>query len=128
MTSLHEKKVSLAQKYLPPTVWDWYNLKTSYGTTVYDCVKSAIENPTSNVGIYCPDPEVYDTFSELIHPVIGEYHKVDVATLKSVHDLGDAANLEDLKSDYVESIVSTRVRVGRTVKGYPMASKLTPSV
>ena len=60
--------------------------------------------------------------------MIAEYHKVDVATLKSVHDLGDAANLEDLKSDYVESIVSTRVRVGRTVKGYPMASKLTPSV
>jgi hypothetical protein len=142
----------LAQKYLPTDVWRWLNITTSYGTTVYDLVKSAIENPKSNVGIYVPgnvfiiiiiiisfinfifilklflDCEAYDVFGELLNPVIGDYHKVDVATLKSVHDLGDANNLEDLKSEYVESIISTRVRVGRTVKGYPMASKLTRAV
>jgi hypothetical protein len=71
------------------------------------------------------DPEAYDTFASLFHPVIGEYHKVDVATLKSVHDLGDAEKLEDLPKNYADAIVSTRVRVGRTVKGFPMASKLT---
>ena len=71
------------------------------------------------------DPEVYDVFAEIFHPVIGEYHKVDVATLKSVHDLGDANNLRDLPQNYQDAIVSTRVRVGRTVKGYPMAGKLT---
>jgi hypothetical protein len=60
--------------------------------------------------------------------VIGEYHKVDVANLKSIHDLGDASQLEDLPQDYQDQIVSTRVRVGRTVKGYPMASKLTREV
>ena len=103
-------------------------MKTSFGTTIYDCVKSAVENPDSNVGLYAPDPEVYDLFADLFYPVIGEYHKVDVASLKSVHDLGDAANLEDLSSEYAEQIVSTRVRVGRTVKGYPMASKLTREV
>jgi len=100
-------------------------MKTSFGTTIYDCVKSAVENPESNVGLYAPDPEAYDLFSDLFYPVIQEYHKVDVSTLKSVHDLGDAANLEDLSHEYAEQIVSTRVRVGRTVKGFPMASKLT---
>jgi hypothetical protein len=48
--------------------------------------------------------------------------------LKSVHDLGDADNLEDLKPEYANQIVSTRVRVGRTVKGFPMASKLSRQV
>ena len=78
--------------------------------------------------MYAPDPEAYDVFSELFHPVIAEYHKVDIATLKSVHDLGDANNLEDLEHKFAENIVSTRVRVGRTVKGFPMAAKLTREV
>jgi len=121
----HGSKVSLTQKYLPADCWKWLSIKTSFGTTIQDCCKSAVENPDSNVGLYAPDPEVYDTFAELFHPVIAEYHKVDVATLKSVHDLGDAENLRDLPENYQEAIVSTRVRVGRTVKGYPMAGKLT---
>jgi arginine kinase len=124
----HGSKVSLTQKYLPADCWKWLSIKTSFGTTIQDCCRSAIENPDSNVGLYAPDPEVYDTFAELFHPVIAEYHKVDVATLKSVHDLGDADNLRDLPENYQEAIVSTRVRVGRTVKGYPMAGKLTKEV
>ena len=51
-----------------------------------------------------------------------------MATLKSIHDLGDANDLRDLPENYQEAIVSTRVRVGRTVKGYPMAGKLTKEV
>ncbi len=74
------------------------------------------------------DPEAYDVFAELFHPVIAEYHKVDVATLKSVHDLGNADQLRDLPQNYQDAIVSTRVRVGRTVRGYPMAGKLTKEV
>lgn len=50
----HSSKVSLTQKYLPTDVWKWLSIKTSFGTTVYDCVKSAIENPDSNVGLYAP--------------------------------------------------------------------------
>jgi hypothetical protein len=110
----------------------------------------AVENPDSNCGLYAPgtlgscfflsiasfsnhgtfvlDPDAYDVFAELFHPVIGDYHKVDVATLKSVHDLGKAENLEDLSERYADQIVSTRVRVGRTVKGFPMASKLSREV
>ena len=45
--------------------------------------------------------------------------------MKSIHNLGDATELEDLPKEYQSHIVSTRVRVGRTVKGYPMAGKLT---
>ena len=128
MAHHHPTKPSLTQKYLPPNLWKWLSKKTSYGTTVYDCVKSAVENPDSNCGLYAPDPEAYDVFAELFHPVIGDYHKVDVATLKSRHDLGDANQLTDLPPEMAARVVSTRVRVGRTVKGYPMASKLTKEV
>ena len=121
-------KPSLTQKYLPADCWDLMRKTTSFGTTIYDCCKSALENPDSNVGLYAPDPEAYDVFAELFHPVIAEYHKVDVANLKSIHDLGNADQLRDLPQNYQEAIVSTRVRVGRTVRGYPMAGKLTKEV
>lgn len=118
-------KLSLTQKHLPVDVWRMLTPKTSYGSTIYDCVKSAVTYPDSGCGLYAPDPECYDVFAEIFHPVIAEYHKVNVATLKSVHDLGDANNLCDLPEEYANQVVSTRVRVGRTVKGYPMADKLS---
>ena len=30
------------------------SVKTSFGSTIYDCAKSALENPDSNVGLYAP--------------------------------------------------------------------------
>jgi len=117
-------KVSLTQKYLPKDCWEMMSKKTSYGTSIYDCCKSALYFPDSNVGLYAPDAECYDVFSDIFHPVIADYHKVDVAALKSVHDLGDANKLEDLPQNMADQVVSTRVRVGRTVKGFPMAMNL----
>jgi len=117
------KKVSLTQKYLPVDCWNWMSKRTSYGSTIYDCCKSALIHPDSGVGLYAPDVECYDVHADIFHPVIADYHKVDVATLKSVHDLGDASKLVDLPEKMAERVVSTRVRVGRTVKGFPMAGK-----
>lgn len=50
----HGAKQSLTQKYLPADCWKWLSIKTSFGTTITDCVRSAIENPDSNVGLYAP--------------------------------------------------------------------------
>jgi hypothetical protein len=48
------KKLSLTQKYLPVDCWRLMSKKTSFGTTIYDCCKSALENPDSGVGLYAP--------------------------------------------------------------------------
>ncbi len=50
----HPKKQSLTQKYLLADCWSLFSKKTSFGTNIYDCVKSAVENPSSNVGLYAP--------------------------------------------------------------------------
>ena len=50
----HAKKISLAEKYLPTDCWSLFSKKTSFGTTIVDCCKSAVENPSSNVGLYAP--------------------------------------------------------------------------
>jgi hypothetical protein len=74
------------------------------------------------------DTECYDTFDFLFHPVIGDYHKVDVAKLKQINNMGNPNDIDELKPEDQKCINSTRARVGRTVKGFPMANKLTREV
>jgi hypothetical protein len=50
---------------------------------------------------------------------------VNVDRLLFSHDLGEPSQLVDWPLEYQDEILSTRVRVGRTVKGYPMCAKLT---
>ncbi len=56
----HGKKLSLTQKYLPADVWRMLSIKTKYGSTIYDCARSALEFPDSNVGLYAPGTNIYE--------------------------------------------------------------------
>ncbi|CAG5114807.1 unnamed protein product [Candidula unifasciata] len=89
-------------------------LKTKFGGTLVDCIRSGVENPESGVGLYACDPDAYTTFAPLFDAVIKDYHKVK----KLDHpksDFGDPEKLdfEDLDPSG-KMIVSTRVRVGRS--------------
>ena len=117
-------KPSLVQKYLPKDCWLWLQKKTKYGTSLVDCVKSAVENPDSAVGLYAPDAECYDKFPEIFYPVISEYHNVDAYSVESVHNFGNPLEIPEFEAKYVDSIVSTRIRVARTIKGYAMSPKI----
>ena len=121
--------MSLTKKHLPADLWRWLELRTSHGTTIYDCVRAALRHPKLlHVGLFAPDVEAYTVFREIFEPVIAEYHNVNIDTIRSVHDLGDADKLQELPASLAENVISTRVRCGRTVKGFPMASKLSSSV
>lgn len=57
---------SLLKKYLTKEVFEALkNKKTSFGSTLLDCVQSGFENHDSGVGIYAPDAEAYSLFSDL---------------------------------------------------------------
>ncbi|KAI3378364.1 hypothetical protein SNEBB_004615 [Seison nebaliae] len=123
-------KKSLVQKHLENVdinMWEMLSRRTKMGSTIMDCCMSALRNPDSNVGLYAPDVEAYDKFKEIFYPVISDYHKVDANTIRAFHNLGDPSKLVDLEKKLAMGVVSTRVRVGRSVDGYPLASKLTPS-
>lgn len=76
------------------------------------------KNLDSGCGIYASDPEAYDVFKEVLHPVIKDYHKVPEIKHPQP-DFGDLNNLGfgdlDPSGDF---IVSTRVRVGRSHASY----------
>ncbi|XP_058124272.1 arginine kinase 1 isoform X1 [Anopheles ziemanni] len=117
---------SLLKKYLTREVFDALkNKKTSFGSTLLDCVQSGFENPDSGVGIYAPDAEAYTLFADLFDPIIEDYHKGFKKTDKHpARDFGDVAAFGNVDPTG-EFVVSTRVRCGRSMEGYPFNPCLT---
>lgn len=117
---------SLLKKYLTKEVFDALkNKKTSFGSTLLDCVQSGFENHDSGVGIYAPDAEAYSLFSDLFDPIIEDYHKGFKKTDKHpAADFGDVASFGNVDPTG-EFVVSTRVRCGRSMEGYPFNPCLT---
>nr|CAD7570815.1 unnamed protein product [Timema californicum] len=117
---------SLLKKYLTKEIFD--NLKTkktSFGSTLLDVIQSGLENHDSGVGIYAPDAEAYTLFSDLFDPIIEDYHggfkKTDKHPPKEWGDVDTLGNLDPNG----EFIISTRVRCGRSLEGYPFNPCLT---
>lgn len=84
-----------------------------------------MENHDSGIGIYAPDAEAYTTFADLFDPIIEDYHggfkKTDKHPPKNWGDVNAFGNLDPAS----EFIVSTRVRCGRSLEGYPFNPCLT---
>ncbi|XP_967811.3 arginine kinase [Tribolium castaneum] len=117
---------SLLKKYLTQAVFDKLkSKKTGFGSTLLDCIQSGLENPDSNIGVYAPDPEAYTVFAELFDPIINEYHggfkKTDQHPAST---WGDLKSIGDVDPDQ-KYVVSTRIRCGRSLAGYPFNPCLT---
>lgn len=118
---------SLLKKYLTKEVFD--NLKNkktpTFGSSLLDCVQSGFQNHDSGVGIYAPDAEAYTVFAELFDPIIEDYHggfkKTDKHPPKEFGDVNCFTNLDPNN----EFVISTRVRCGRSMQGYPFNPCLT---
>ena len=123
------KRKSLTQKYFlwlqPCEIWCLMRKRTSFKSTLDECIRSALDHPETDCGLYAPDGDCYELFRCLFWPVIMDYHRVDIRNLVFKHDFGDFRHLEDLPSQINERILFTRLRLSRSIQGYPMASKLT---
>jgi len=110
---------SLLKKHLTPGIFNRLKcLRTKFGGTLTDCIRSGCENTDSGVGVYACDPDAYTVFSPLLDAVIKDYHKV--AELNHPEpDFGDLEKLGFTDLDPEKKyIVSTRVRVGRSHDSY----------
>lgn len=120
---------SLLKKHLSREVFDKLkNQKTSFGSTLLDCIQSGVENLDSGFGIYAPDAEAYTVFADIFDPMIEEYHGGFGKDAKHPpRDFGDVNSFPNLDptGDY---IVSTRVRCGRSMDGYAFNPCLTEAL
>jgi len=117
---------SLLKKYLTRDVFDKLKTrKTAMGATLLDVIQSGVENLDSGVGLYAPDAESYTLFAELFNPVIEDYHGGFKSTDKHPPtDFGDLSTLVNVDPNN-EFVISTRVRCGRSLQGYPFNPCLT---
>ena len=112
---------SLLKKYLTPEVFELLkDRKTSTGVTLRDCINSGVVNLDSGVGLYAGDEETYKVFEPLFGPLIEDYHKGHKITDTHPSDMDEThlkAPNPDPEGKY---IVSTRIRVARNLRGYPL--------
>ncbi|TPP63960.1 Arginine kinase [Fasciola gigantica] len=122
-----ERNHSLTKKYLTKSLVEKYEeVKTALGGSLAQCVNTNAHNPGALLPRAC-DLGAYETFKDFFDPLIKDYHKVH--TLDISHppsSFGDLSKLEfkDLNADG-NMVVSTRVRLGRTVEGYGFGPTLT---
>uniref|UniRef100_A0A2I9LNS1 Arginine kinase n=1 Tax=Centruroides hentzi TaxID=88313 RepID=A0A2I9LNS1_9SCOR len=101
------------------------NRQTAMGATLLDIIQSGVENLDSGVGIYAPDAESYSLFAPLFDAVIEAYHAGFKSTDKHpATDFGDINTIVDVDPTN-EFVISTRVRCGRSLQGYPFNPCLT---
>ncbi|XP_052708768.1 arginine kinase-like [Crassostrea angulata] len=111
---------TLLKKHLTEEVYQQLkDRKTKFDGTLIHCIKSSgCNNLDGGCGIFASDPDAYEVFKEVLHPVIKDYHKVSEIK-HSKPDFGDFNNLGfgdlDPSGDF---IVSTRVRVGSSHASY----------
>jgi hypothetical protein len=110
---------SLLKKYLKKPILDGFKeLRTQAKGTILDCIQSGLKNPESSVGVYACDPEAYTLFADLFDKIIEDYHGFTKENSQPDLSWGDVCQLPELDPDG-KYIVSTRVRCGRSVEGYP---------
>jgi len=117
---------SLLKQYLTEATFDKLRkLRTEYGSTLWDVIQSGVENLDSRIGVYAPDPDAYTVFADLFDPIIQDYHggfeKTDDQPPKDFGNPDLIGNL-DLDGEYV---ISTRIRCGRSIEGYPFSPSLS---
>ena len=116
-------KTLLMKKHLTDEMYGKLkNLKTKSGYTLEMAINSGIKNQDSSIGIYAGDEESYTLFGDIFNPIIAEYHgfsKDDKhKTCLHVKDLRNAS-IND------ESIISTRIRVGRNLADFPLGTNIS---
>ncbi len=96
--------------------------RTATGFTLGMAMVSGTLNLDSGVGAYAGDAEAYDMFEPFFGPLIADYHGF---TGNHVTDF-DVSKIPTEPVDPTgEAIVSTRIRVGRNLKGYPLAPMIS---
>ncbi|MGB1311152.1 MAG: phosphagen kinase [Leucothrix sp.] len=114
---------SLLKKHLTPPVWDALaEQTTAAGFSFKQAINSGVEQVDSGVGVYAGDEESYRVFAPLLQPIIEDYHGS-----AGPHPTADFS-LEALPAVSAEAearVLSTRIRVGRNLAGFPLGAAIS---
>jgi creatine kinase/arginine kinase len=97
--------------------------KTNFNFTLEKAINSGVKNIDSGIGVYAGDEESYELFAKLFDPIIEDYHGFTKEQSHKSNMAMDELNVNnpDEENNY---IVSTRIRVGRNLKDYPLGTAI----
>ena len=116
---------SLLCKYLTPQIFEELkDKKTNFNFTLEKAINSGVENLDSGIGVYAGDEESYELFSKLFDPIIEDYHGYSKEQSHKSNMSTDELNVDnpDKEDNY---IISTRIRVGRNLKDFPLGTAIS---
>ena len=117
---------SLVSKYLTQDVYNKYKgQKDKCGVPFESMILSGCQNIDSGVGVYAGSLDAYHTFPDLFDKVIEDYHGHKKADMH-VSDM-DFTKLKcpPFTAEEAAMILSTRIRVGRNMDGFPLGPGVT---
>ena len=120
------KTNSSLYRNLTEPIWEEYKDKCDeHGVSFKTCIFSGIKNLDSGIGLYAGSHDSYKCFNKLFDKVILEYHKHPIDA-KHISDMNaDLLVNADFSPEDAAMIKSTRIRVGRNLKGYPLGPGVT---
>lgn len=112
---------SALSRNLTQEIWNEYKDQScASGVSFKICVFSGVANLDSGIGIYAGSHDSYTKFNKIFDKVIEEYHgHGPKAKHQSCMDASGITNA-DFSEEDAAMIASTRIRVGRNLKGYPL--------
>merc|ERR1719261_1254465 len=118
---------------LTKEMYDKYkDVTTPLGVTLDKCIKGGVDRAklgpewnSGKVGVLFGDADSVTVFEELMHPVILARHDLTDAALPHPPPNLDGSKLIDHSGIDEKYVISTRVRTGRSIRGFPLPPSIS---
>jgi arginine kinase len=108
-------------KCLTKEIFEEYkDLSCAEGVTFKTMIFSGIKNLDSGIGLYAGSHDSYTKFNKLFDQVIQNYHGHSPADVHTSDMTSEGITNADFSPEDAAMVVSTRIRVGRNLDGYPL--------
>jgi arginine kinase len=108
-------------KCLTKEIWEEYkDMSCDEGVTFKTCIFSGVKNLDSGIGLYAGSHNSYTKFNKLFDQVIQNYHGHSPSDIHSSDMTSAGITNADFTEEDSAMVVSTRIRVGRNLAGYPL--------
>jgi hypothetical protein len=108
-------------KCLTKEIWEEYkDQKCAEGVTFKTCIFSGVKNLDSGIGVYAGSHDSYTKFNKLFDKVIENYHGHKPGDKHTSDMTSDGITNAEFSEEDAAMVVSTRIRVGRNLAGYPL--------
>jgi creatine kinase/arginine kinase len=107
-------------------IWEEYkDMSDDSGVSFKVCVFSGIKNLDSGIGVYAGSHSSYTKFNKLFDKVISDYHGHAPDATHTSDMTSEGLTGAELAEEDAAMIISTRIRVGRNLKDFPLGPGVT---